>query len=142
MRLPSGYGGVVKLSGRRRKPFQVRLTKGFNDDGKQIYMYLGYYATKNEALIALAEYNSSPYDITREKITFSEVFKKWSNEHFKRVSQSAIENYSNAYRKYCKSLYKMRFKDIRLAHLQGVVDECRNGSSNKSSYKNFILCIV
>jgi len=142
MRLPSGYGGVVKLSGRRRKPFQVRLTKGFDDDGKQIYMYLGYYATKNEALIALAEFNSSPYDITTEKITFSEVFKKWSNEHFKKVSQSAIENYSNAYRKYCKSLYRMRFKDIRLTHLQGAVDDCRNGSSNKGSYKNFIYGFI
>ena len=29
-----------------------------------------------------------------------------SKEHFKKVSESAIENYGNAYRKYCKSLYK------------------------------------
>lgn len=87
-------------------------------------MYLGYYTKKDEALIALSEYNSSPYDITREKITFAEVYDKWSNEHFKKVSQSAIENYGNAYRKYCSSLYKMRFKDIRLTHLQSVIDNC------------------
>lgn len=124
MRLPSGYGGIVKLKGNRRKPYQVRLTKGFTDEGKQIYMYLGYYTKRGEALEALAEYNSSPYDITRETITFAEVYKKWSNEHFKKVSKSAIENYSNAYRKYCKSLYKMRFKDIRLTHLQAVIDNC------------------
>ena len=42
MRLPSGYGSVVKLSGKRRKPFQVRLTKGFTDEGKQIYIYYSY----------------------------------------------------------------------------------------------------
>lgn len=138
MRLPSGYGSVIKLKGNRRRPFQVRLTKGFTDEGKQIYIYLGYYATKNEALVALSDYNSSPYDITKETITFSEVYKKWSNQHFKKVSQSAIENYSNAYRKYCKSLYKMRFKDIRLTHLQGVIDECRYGTPNKSSYQNII----
>lgn len=124
MRLPSGYGSVVKLKGNRRKPYQVRLTKGYTDKGKQIYMYLGYYAKKDEALNALAEYNSSPYDITRETITFAEVYKKWSNDHFKKVGKSAIENYSNAYRKYCKSLYKMRFKDIRLTHLQAVIDNC------------------
>ena len=138
MRLPSGYGSIIKLKGNRRKPFQVRLTKGFTDEGKQIYIYLGYYTTKNEALVALADYNSSPYDITRETITFAEVYKKWSNEHFKKVSKSAIENYSNAYRKYCKSLYKMRFKDIRLTHLQGVIDECRYGAPNKSSHQNII----
>lgn len=138
MKLPNGYGSIIKLKGKRRKPYQVRITKGFTDEGKQIYMYLGYFTKKDEAMIALAEYNSSPYDITKETITFAEVYKKWSNEHFKRVSQSAIENYGNAYRKYCKSLYKMRFKDIRLTHLQGVIDECRYGASNKSSYKNFI----
>ena len=103
MRLPSGYGSVVKLSGKRRKPFQVRLTKGFTDEGKQIYIYLGYFVSKTEALEALAEYNSSPYDITRETITFSEVYKKWSKEHFNKVSDSSIERYGNAYRKYCKS---------------------------------------
>lgn len=139
MRLPNGYGGVVKLSGKRRKPFQVRLTKGFNNDGKQIFMYLGYYATKNEALIALAEYNSSPYDISQ--ITFSEVFKKWSNEHFKKVSDSAIENYSNAYRKYCKSLYKMKFQEIRLAHLQGIIDNCGMAHPTRAVIKT-LFCVL
>ena len=40
MRLPSGYGSIIKLKGNRRKPYQVRLTKGFTEEGKQIYMYL------------------------------------------------------------------------------------------------------
>lgn len=98
--------------------------------------YLGYFATREEALTALAEYNANPYNIEENKITFSEVYDKWSKEHFEKVSNSAIENYSNAYRKYCKTLYNMRFKDIRLTHLQGIIDTCRYGTSNKSSYKN------
>ena len=124
MRMPNGYGSIIKLKGNRRKPYQVRLTKGFTDEGKQIYVYLGYYESQQKAMIALSDYNSSPYDITRDKITFEEVYEKWSKEHFAKVSDSAIENYSNAFRKYCKSLYKMRFKDIRLTHLQGVIDDC------------------
>lgn len=124
MRLPSGYGGIVKLKGNRRKPYLVRITKGYSEEtGKQIYMYLGYFTKRNEALEALAEYNSSPYDITREKITFAEVFKKWSKEHFPKVSDSAIVNYNLAF-KYCKAIHKTRFKDIRLHHLQGVIDDC------------------
>lgn len=142
MRMPSGYGSIIKLKGNRRKPFQVRVTKGFTDEGKQIYMYLGYYAKKDEALEALAEYNSSPYDITKETITFSEVYEKWSREHFKKVSDSSIERYGNAYRKYCKSLYKMRFKDIRLTHLQGVIDESRKSSPYKSFNKNLVQRII
>ena len=142
MRLPSGYGGIVKLKGNRRKPYQVRLTKGFTDEGKQIYMYLGYYARRGEALEALAEYNSSPYDITRETITFAEVYKKWSNEHFKKVSSSSIERYSNAYRKYCKSLYKMRFKDIRLTHLQAVIDNCGMAHPTRASIKTLFAVLT
>lgn len=124
MRMPNGYGSIIKLKGNRRNPYQVRLTKGFTDEGKQIYVYLGYYESQQKAMIALSDYNSSPYDITRDKITFEEVYEKWSKEHFAKVGDSAIENYSNAFRKYCKSLYKMRFKDIRLTHLQGVIDDC------------------
>ena len=142
MRLPSGYGGIVRLKGNRRKPYQVRLTKGFTDEGKQIYMYLGYYARRGEALEALAEYNSSPYDITRETITFAEVYKKWSNEHFKKVSSSSIERYSNAYRKYCKSLYKMRFKDIRLTHLQAVIDNCGMAHPTRASIKTLFAVLT
>ena len=142
MRLPSGYGGIVKLKGNRRKPYQVRLTKGFTDEGKQIYMYLGYYAKRGEALEALAEYNSSPYDIIRETITFAEVYKKWSNEHFKKVSNSSIERYSNAYRKYCKSLYKMRFKDIRLTHLQAVIDNCGMAHPTRASIKTLFAVLT
>ena len=142
MRLPSEYGGIVKLKGNRRKPYQVRLTKGFTDEGKQIYMYLGYYAKRGEALEALAEYNSSPYDITRETITFAEVYKKWSNEHFKKVSSSSIERYSNAYRKYCKSLYKMRFKDIRLTHLQAVIDNCGMAHPTRASIKTLFAVLT
>lgn len=124
MRMPSGYGSVIKLKGNRRKPYQVRVTQGWTDEGKQIYAYLGYFTKKDEAYIALSEYNASPYDITRETITFEEVYKKWSNEHFPKVSDSAVENYGNAFKKYCKSLHKIRFKDIRLTHLQGVIDNC------------------
>ena len=90
-----------------------------------LYMAIyGYYATKQEALEVLATYNTSPYNIEENKITFSGVYDKWSKEHFEKVSDSAVENYSNAYRKYCQSLYNMRFKDIRLIHLQGVIDNC------------------
>ena len=48
-KMPNGYGSIVKLSGKRRKPYQVRLTKGFTNEGKQIYMYLGYFEKKEDA---------------------------------------------------------------------------------------------
>ncbi len=135
MKMGNGMGSIVKLKGNRRKPYMVRLTKEFTDEGKQIFMYLGYYKSQQEAMTALSEYNSSPYDITRETITFERVYKLWSNEHFKKVSDSSVERYSNAYRKYCKPLYKMRFKDIRLSHLQGVIDDSGMAHPTRASIK-------
>ena len=32
MKLPNGYGSVVKLSGKRRKPYMVRKTTGYHID--------------------------------------------------------------------------------------------------------------
>ncbi|MCL2859034.1 MAG: site-specific integrase [Oscillospiraceae bacterium] len=125
MRFPNGYGSISKLKDKpRRRPFRVRITKGFDDDGKQTFINLGYFSNQEEAIQALQEYNSSPYDISKNQITFSEVFNKWSISHFKNVSDSAITNYKNAFNRYCHSLYKLRMKDIRLTHLQAVIDNC------------------
>lgn len=123
MRLPNGYGSVIKNKGNRRKPYQVRITRGWDDNGKQLYSTLGWFEKREEAIIALSEYNSSPYDIEANKETFTEVFEKWKLEHYSKVSNNAIVNYNLAY-KYCKAIHKMRFKDIRLTHLQAIVDNC------------------
>lgn len=34
MRLPNGYGGVVKLSGNRRRPYAARITTGWYHNDK------------------------------------------------------------------------------------------------------------
>ena len=56
MKLPNGYGAVVKLSGKRRKPYAARVTLKWTEDGKQIRKYLGFFRTRQEALKALANY--------------------------------------------------------------------------------------
>ena len=43
MKNPNGYGSVIKLGGKRRKPFGARITIGYNDKGKQIFKYIGYF---------------------------------------------------------------------------------------------------
>lgn len=41
MKLPNGYGSVAKLTGNRRRPYMVRITTGFTDDGRQLMKILG-----------------------------------------------------------------------------------------------------
>ena len=86
MKLPNGFGSVYKLSGNRRKPYVAKKTKGWNinpDTGKakQLYITVGYYSTRKEALTALAEFNANPYDVNAAKVTFADVYERWSDEH-------------------------------------------------------------
>lgn len=124
MKLPNKYGSVYKLPGSRRKPWAVRKTKSWffdeYDKLKRTYEYVGYYETRQEALQALAEYNKNPYAIQSE-ITFREVYDKWSERKFEEVSKSNVNGYQASY-KLCSALYNMKFTELKLSHLQGVVD--------------------
>lgn len=124
----NGTGSITHIKGNLRKPFRATVTVGWKYDHergrvKQIRKNIGYYSTKADAQIALANYMQNPYDIDASKITFAEIFEKWSAEHFPNISQSNINGYNAAY-KSCKDIEDMVFADIRLSHLQGVVDDC------------------
>lgn len=128
MKLPNGYGSVVKLSGKRRRPWMVRKTTGYHIDtekGKKVneYLIIGYAATKTEGLQMLAEFNNNPYDTKAAKMTFAEVYEAWSKKKYESVSDSSIKSYSASYNA-CTKLYDLVFKDIKLVHLQETIDSC------------------
>ena len=121
MKRANGTGAITKVSGRRRKPYQVMITLGWSDEGKQIRKSLGYYETLDKATVALANYNENPYDITGGKATFSEVYDKWSEQKYPTISDSNVSGNKAAYKR-CSFLYNKRFKDIGIDDLQYVVD--------------------
>lgn len=125
MKLPNQYGSVYKLSGKRRKPWAVRKTVGWKQIPEKqksypIYEFIGFYATKTEALQALASYNEDPYDLHLDTITFAEVYEKWSAIHYETIKD--CNGYKAAF-KTSEPLHDMRMTDIKLDHLQSVVDE-------------------
>jgi integrase len=127
LKLPNGFGNISRLSGKRRKPWRVRKTIGWTVDdnskkAKQTYITIGYYETRQQALMALSEYNCNPYEIDSRKVTFAEIYDKWSGKKFAEISASNVNGYKAAY-KLCESLYDMKFADIKLLHLQSVSDK-------------------
>lgn len=140
MKLPNGFGSVHKLPGNRRNPWRVRKTVGWDVDyetgiSKQKYITIGYYATQNEALLALSEYNANPYDISTNTITFSEVYERWSEIHFEKIVPSARRTWKSAY-SYCKPLYDMKMRDIRVHHLEQTIKEADVGDNTKGRMKS------
>lgn len=117
MRNPNGYGSIIKLSGTRRRPYAVRVTAGWSLDGRQIFKYLSYHESKADALIAMAEYNKSPYDMDANRITFAELYERYSAGEF----SPALEKLNKTSFNHCKALHGKLFKDLRKAHFQGVI---------------------
>lgn len=133
MKLPNGYGSITKLSGKRRRPWIVRVTDGFTETGgkvKQERKILGYYETRSKALTALAEYNQKPYDLDMTCKTFSEIYELWSAKKFKHVTPSSVRCYKAAY-KYCKPIYNTVFRNLRVHGLQELLDNSGAGYASQ-----------
>ncbi|MDR2670270.1 MAG: site-specific integrase [Oscillospiraceae bacterium] len=125
MRLPNGYGSCFKMPGNRRKPYIVQVPVNGNR------ITLGYYATKQEGLQALAAYNENPYDLSMSKLTFAELYQRWYAETFNETSSpSTVKVYAAAYKR-CALLYQTKMSDLRPHHMQQAIDDCPNGYQSK-----------
>jgi integrase len=136
MKNPNGYGTVYKLSGNRRRPFVARVTTGWHE-GKQLVKTIGYFKTRKDANMALAEYNSSPYDIDAKKLTFTEVYEQWSERRYPDLSENRVEQYKSIYRK-VSEFHEVPFVNIKLAHLQKYFDGRTDiSSASLKPYRTF-----
>jgi integrase len=128
LKLPNGYGTVYKLPGKRRNPYTVRKTIGWHFDEQknsliQDFLTIGYASSRTEGLQMLADFNKNPFDVEAAKITFQDLYEKWSKSKFETISESNVHGYNASY-KLCAALYKKVFKELKLADLQHVVDTC------------------
>ena len=98
-------------------------------NGKQLYETIGWYKTREEAEIALAEYNKNPYNL-ENTVTFQELYNQWSKKHFPTISETSANGYKNSMR-YCQSLYNMKVPNIRIMNLQEIIDNCPKYSVRK-----------
>ena len=121
----NGSGSVVRLSGNRSHPFEVRVNCRLDQRGYPKYDVLDRFQDKIEAESALAEYNKNPYDIETDKMTFAEVYKKFYEKKYfgtKKYSKSSEWCTQAAY-KHCKSIHDAVFKKITADQLQDVLDD-------------------
>lgn len=126
MRRGNGDGCVMKNSGRRRKPYRVRVTKGWQIDAekgtcKQVFIELGSYKTRKEAERVLADYFDSSCDADKRDILFSEIYAEWYTYFMAKGNQSYEYRLKSAY-KYCSSLYDKKFREITILDMEKCID--------------------
>ena len=135
MRNPNGFGTVVKLSGNRRRPYAARKTVGWNEKGYPIIKCIGYAETREEALIMLAEYNKSPYDLDKRKITTEELFELWLKKNAEKLPRTTVVPLRGAWN-FCESVKSMRYAELRAYHMQECIDTCGLGYASQAKIKN------
>ena len=184
MKMPNGWGSITKLSGKRRKPWRVQKTAGWewvsttekewidrktkkvvlNPTAEQIalkqvkqrqkviehptmeqmlakevkehriYVEIGCYATRQEAVMVLSRYNEDPYDLHLSTITLEEVYDKWSEQKYETISHSNVNGYKASWR-LCEPIKKMKFVDVQIDHLQKIADDSGKNTPTLKKYK-------
>lgn len=142
MKLPNNYGCVFKLSGKRRRPYAVRVKIGDKNNGSAIYKYLGYFEKAQDAHTFLAKYHEglvTPANQLKTDILFRQVFDEWIAEHerYKSVSKMTHESYLMAFNQ-LKELHDKRFALLRLPDLQKQIDRLE-GKSDSTIQKPITL---
>lgn len=138
MKRANGMGSVYKAAGNRRKPYIVRVTKKFDDNGKQLFEILGAYATQKEAENMLNEYTKNPYNLNNRHITFKGVFDLWKKEKYPKIRENSAKAYDSSFNKYCKDLWDIRFIDLRLTHYQTLIDNSNCNYPTKNKIRNLL----
>jgi hypothetical protein len=129
---PNGFGGVSKLSGKRRLPYIARATTGWTNKGKQKRVTIGYYKTHAQALTALVEYSKAP--TSKINITLQELYDEWMQTRaFTGLTKATQNNYEACWNKRLYTLGAERVKDIRTGQLQGIVDAAEAQGLSRSS---------
>ena len=146
MRNPNGYGGISNIGGNRRNPFRVRITVGWEYDKKtgkqkQKYATLGYYPTRKDAMIALAEYNKDPYDLDKAKVTFEEIYMKWSASAYPKMGENSWRTYVAAY-KNLEPLHKRKMRELKKNELQDVMDMLADKSDSTQNKAKVVMSAV
>lgn len=125
MRRANGTGTVVKLSGRRRCPYEARTAATIDEWGYPRFDVIGRYGTRTDALQALALYNNDPYSIGDRTLTFSQVYDRWYKSKYednpKGFTQSTINTTQTAY-KWVAAIHGRTFSELRTPDLQNVLD--------------------
>jgi integrase len=126
-KLPRGYGGVIKMKGRRSKPYMVRITTGytineFTEKAYATHKIIGYAKSRKDGILMLQEYHENPHQ-EENNLTFRDIYRAMSNEFLTDRSISTYRAYNASYQS-CPTLHQMKFTQIRVKDLQEAIDKC------------------
>ena len=134
MKNANGTGSIIKLSGKRRRPYALKITTGYTIDGKQLRKIIGYFETRKDALNSLLEYNQNK-NIFISDITFKNVYDMWSKSHFENITENTAKAIEYLYKTNLCRLNDYKIKDIKLIELQSFINILKDSGLSSGTLK-------
>lgn len=141
MKRPNGAGGVRKLPGRRRKPYQAVVTDGMKWTGTkfiQNQVSLGVYRTRAEALDALADFRMNPINLEGRNLTFENVY-ELIKDNFKESMKNPLRS---SFRQLYPIIGKKKVADIRKRELDMVAVALADKSASTQNNAKILISRV
>lgn len=136
MRRGNGDGSIFKLSGKRRRPYAVRITTGWTNEGKQRYRYIGYFENKTQAKQALNKYLTDPTDTIVKNVTLKYVFDNMIEKS--KFKDGTIRQYKSAFNS-LEQLAHKKFNTITLEELENIMKN-KKPSTQSAIKKTLASC--
>lgn len=116
----NGTGTVYKRTDVKSNPW-VAVTPAKKDlFGEQKRQIIGHYPTAQAARDALEDFRRNP--TTKLNITVEQVYKEWSRIKFRTVGAKQVEAYTISFKK-LSDLYDVKFRELRTAQMQSIIDD-------------------
>lgn len=132
MKLPNRTGSICKLSGKRRKPYMVRI---YTPDG---YAILGYYRLRSEAMTALmTAAGRQPPVSDSPTVVLENVYDQWSYQHETKVKPETMRNYRKAWR-YIEPLHHRPIRYITPSDIENTVTRFDPPASIRNNIRNLL----
>lgn len=112
----NGAGSIYKRSDRKNRPW-VALTPQIKLQKRQV---IGHYDTAQQAKDALDNYRRNPTD--RLNITVKELYEEWKPLGYKDKSKQLKDCYNAAWKK-LEPIYKLKFRELRTAQMQRIIED-------------------
>lgn len=136
LRRGNGDGSIFKLSGKRRRPYAVRVTIGWTIEGKQKYKYVGYFENKTAAKQALNKYLTDPTDTVVKNVTLKYVFDNMIEKS--KFKDGTIRQYKSAFNSLAPLAHK-KFNTITLEELENIMKN-KKPSTQSAIKKTLASC--
>ena len=143
-RRPNNSGTIVKLSGKRRKPFCAKVTTGYDvSTGKQIQKSIGTFETWEEANLQLSLYTTT-HHTNAEEATFNTVYLLWFEKYQEKVGALRVKQIDQVYNTHFDSIKLLPIEEVTLYKMQAIVDKLREEGRVAKVLQNikFICCHV